>query len=197
MRRILYVFIACCLLSCATTKTEHEQTTHVVGTDTAATETSHSGQVTQQTVNIDSIVNAVWQRTQQEMARQEQEHETVTETLTETIDSLGRVVRQSQKTTDRTVSREERQRIDRLEQTMEIEISSAITEYDSLWQDRFSRYQATMTDSLAAIRDLQKQTSASNPITWWQSIRMWIGNIALVAIVILVFVWILRKKFHV
>lgn len=194
---VLFIIVFCIVAlftSCATQKTEHEQQTHVVTTDSAGTETSHAGQVTDQTVNVDSIVTAILQRTREEFARQEQEHETVTETLTETIDSLGRIVRQSRKTTDRTLSRQEQQRIDRLEQTFEQQIHQAIMSHDSLWQDRFAQYQASMTDSLSRIRDLQKQTFASNPVTWWQQLQMWLGSLVLVALAVLAGWWILKKR---
>lgn len=181
--------------SCAVQKTEHDQQTHVVKTDSAATEQSHSGQVTSQSVSVDSIIRVVMQRTREEFARQEQEHETTTETLTETIDSLGRIVRQSQRTTDRTLSRQEQQRIDRLEQTFEQQIHRAIQEHDSLWHERFARYQASMSDSLQTVRDLQQQRSASNPLTWWQQLRLHLANILLYALLIVAAVWLVRKKF--
>lgn len=181
--------------SCAVQKTEHEQQTHVVKTDSAGTEQSHSGQVTSQSVNVDSIIRVVMQRTREEFARQEQEHEVTTETLTETIDSLGRIVRQSQRTTDRTLSRQEQQRIDRLEQTFEQQIHRALLEHDSLWHERFARYQASMSDSLQTVRDLQQQRSASNPLTWWQQLRLHLANILLYALLIIAAVWLVRKKF--
>ena len=135
------------------------------------------------------------QRTREEFARQEQEHEIITETLTETVDSLGRVVRQQQKTTDRTLSRQEQQRIERLEQTFEQQIHQAITDHDSIWQERFAQYQTTMRDSLQSMRDMQRQTSATNPLTWWQQFRLHLVNIALYGIIIIGVIWLIRKKF--
>ena len=114
--------------------------------------------------------------------------------VAETLDSLGRVVRQSQKVTDRTLSRQEQQRIDRLEQTFEQQIHRAIEEHDSLWQERFAHYQATMTDSLQSIRDLRQQTAASNPLTWWQQLQQWLGRLVLIAIAVVAGWWIVKKR---
>lgn len=198
---VLLAALAVCSLftSCATQKQEHQQQTHVVQTDTAGTEQSYGGQVADLTVNVDSIVNIVMQRTREEFSRQEQEHETTTETTTETIDSLGRIVRQTQKTTDRTLSRQEQQRIDRLEQTFSQQLHRAIQEHDSLWQNRFAEYQTSMRDSLQSVRDLHRQTSASNPLTWWQQFRLHLANILIyfLAICAVVFVfhrWLKQKK---
>ena len=112
----------------------------------------------------------------------------------ETIDSLGRVVRQQQKVTDRTASRQEQQRIDRLEQTVEQQLHRAIQEHDSLWQERFAEYKASMRDSLSAVRDLQLQRSASNPVGWWQQLRLHLANIIIYAVIILAVVLSLRKR---
>ncbi len=196
---IFFVLLAACAVvtlfsGCATQKQEHQEQTHVVHADSSGTEQSQAVQVVQQMVDIDSIVTVVMKRTREEFARQEQQHETTTETLTETVDSLGRVVRQSQKVTDRTLSRQEQQRIDRLEQTFEQQIRQAVTQYDSLWQDRFARYQSVMTDSMQSVRDLQKQTSASTPLTWWQQLRLHLANIMLFTLLIIAAVWFIRKK---
>ena len=193
---LLAAFALCSLFTgCAVQKQDHQEQTHVVVTDSAGSEQTHAVQVTQQTVNIDSIVTAVMQRTREEFQRQEQEHEITTETLTETIDSLGRIVRQQQRVTDRTLSRQEQQRIDRLEQTFSQQLHRAITEHDSLWQDRFAQYQSSMRDSLQSVRDLQVQRSASNPLTWWQQLRLHLANILLYAVIIFAALWFLRKKF--
>ena len=98
------------LSSCATKKELHEHQTHVVEADTLAQEAKHDTHVSQKVQNLDSLVTASVWAAMQEFVRQEQEHEVTTETLTETIDSLGRIVRQQQKTTDRTLSRQELQR---------------------------------------------------------------------------------------
>jgi len=195
---VVLALVLCALLgSCATQKTEHEQQTHVVQADTTATESSHSVHVTQRMVNIDSIVTAVMKRTREEIARQEREHETVTETLTETIDSLGRVVRQQQRVTDRTLSRQEQQRTDRMEQAFEQQIRQTIHERDSVWQECFAQFTSSMRDSLRSVRDLQQQRSASNPLTWWQQFRLHLANIMLWLLLIAAAVWLIKKRFHI
>jgi hypothetical protein len=192
LKGLLAAAVVLCLVCCrATTTTQREHTTQTHNADTMATEAKHDGHSHQQSVNLDSIVSVVWQRTLEEFARQEQEHEITTETLTETIDSLGRVVRQSQKTTDRTTSRQEQQRIENLQQTMQQQISRAVSSQDSVWQERFSRYQASIRDSLDT--DKQKITEAAQPLTWWQKTWAWLRGV-LIGIGIAV-ILMLTKRF--
>ena len=79
------------LSSCATKKELHEHHQHTVVADTLAQEARHDSHTNHQTSNIDSLVTASVWAAMQEFVRQEQEHEVTTETLTETIDSLGRL----------------------------------------------------------------------------------------------------------
>ena len=186
---LLGIFTSCASVQ----RTEHTQQTHVVKTDSAGSEQTHAAEVKDQTVNIDSMITAAIERTREELARQEQEHEITTETLTETIDSLGRIVRQQQRVTDRTLSRQEQQRIDRMEQAFSLQLHRAIEEHDSLWNDRFARFRSTMTDSVQSVRDLLLQRSASNPLTWWQQIRIHLANILLWAIFFLAAFFSIRR----
>lgn len=186
---LLGIFTSCASVQ----RTEHNEQTHVVKTDSAGSEQTHAAEVKDQTVNIDSMITAAIERTREELARQEQEHEITTETLTETIDSLGRIVRQQQRVTDRTLSRQEQQRIDRMEQAFSLQLHRAIEEHDSLWNDRFARFRSTMTDSVQSVRDLLLQRSASNPLTWWQQIRIHLANILLWAIFFLAAFFSIRR----
>ena len=187
---LLGIFTSCASVQ----RTEHNEQTHVVKTDSAGSEQTHAAEVKDQTVNIDSMITAAIQRTREELARQEHEHEITTETLTETIDSLGRIVRQQQRVTDRTLSRQEQQRIDRMEQAFSLQLHRAIEEHDSLWNDRFARFRSTMTDSVQSVRDLLLQRSASNPLTWWQQIRIHLANILLWAIFFLAAFFSIRRR---
>ena len=51
-----------------------------------------------------------------------------------------------------------------------------------------------MRDSLQSMRDMQRQTSATNPLTWWQQFRLHLANILLYALIILAAIWLIRKK---
>lgn len=200
-KRFFYLAVAVMLFTgCATKKELHEEQVRSIVADMLSAQEQTETHVIQQITNVDSIISVVWQRTMDEMSRQEQEHEITTETLTETIDSLGRVVRQSQKTTDRTTSKQEQQRIEHLQQSMQQQISKAVKTQDSLWQQRFETYQQHISDSLAAQRDLIKQTDPSKTVSWWTKTWAWLRGViiglGIAALLLLTRKWWWKRLFN-
>lgn len=171
------------LTGCATTKEEHQHTTHVVEADTLSHQAQHDSHAQQQTADIDSIVTASIWAAMQEFVRQEQEHEVTTETLTETIDSLGRIIRQSQKTTDRTLSRQEIERQQEQLQQVANQLHQRLEVMDAEWHESLTRMEASLRDTLSAQIDKTKQTAAPQSLSWWQRAWTWLKGI-LVGIVI-------------
>ena len=165
------------LSSCATKKELHEHQTHVVSADTLAQEARHDSHTNHQTANIDSLVTASVWAAMQEFVRQEQEHEVITETLTETIDSLGRVIRQQQKTTDRTLSRQELQRQQEQLQQLSTRLHRRLEAMDSTWHDRMSRFESHLRDSLNSELSKQTESSGAPALTWWQRLWQWLKGI--------------------
>ena len=165
------------LSSCATKKELHEHHQHTVVADTLAQEARHDSHTNHQTLNIDSLVTASVWAAMQEFVRQEQEHEVTTETLTETIDSLGRIVRQQQKTTDRTLSRQELQRQQEQLQQFSTKLHRQLSAMDSTLSDRISRFESHLRDSLSRQLDRQSETNAAPALTWWQRMWQWLKGI--------------------
>lgn len=184
---IIYVGIAMAAVaafsSCATQKEEHQHTTHIIEADTLSHQAQHDSHTQQQVTNLDSIVTASIWAAMQEFVRQEQEHEVTTETLTETIDSLGRIIRQSQKTTDRTLSRQEIERQQEQLQQVANQLHQRLEVMDAEWHESLVQMEASLRDSLTQQIDLRKETAAPQPLTWWQKTWQWLKGI-LVGIVI-------------
>ena len=128
----------------------------------------------------------------QEFASQEHEKETTTETITTWVDSLGREIRQEQRTTQREISKQEQQRTQQLLQQWQSEMQRQLTTMDSAWHSRLSVMERHLSDSLTATLDKQSQTSAAPALTWWQKTRAWICG-ALIGIVIGVVVMLTKK----
>ena len=163
--------------SCATKKELHEHHQHTVEADTLAQEAKHDTHVSQKVQNIDSLVTASVWAAMQEFVKSEQEHEVTTETLTETIDSLGRIVRQQQKTTDRTLSRQELQRQQEQLQQLSTDLHRRLSAMDSTVSDRISRFERHLRDSLNSELSKQTETNAAPTLTWWQKTWAWLKGI--------------------
>lgn len=173
---VVSVIVTMCS-SCATKKELHEHHQHTVVADTLAQEAKHDTHVSQKLQNIDSLVTASVWAAMQEFVRQEQEHEVTTETLTETIDSLGRIIRQQQKTTDRTLSRQEQQRQQEQLQQLSTDLHRRLSAMDSTVSDRISRFESHLRDSLNHELSKQTETNAAPALTWWQRLWSWLKGI--------------------
>ena len=179
---VVAALVATCS-SCATKKELHEHTSHTVVADTAATAAKHEGHTQQTTADLDSIVTASVWAAMQEFVKSEQEHEVTTETLTETIDSLGRIIRQQQRTTDRTVSRQELQRQQEQLQQLSADLRRYVSTLDSARADRFETFEIHLRDLLATALDRFSETNAAPALSWWQRLwQQWKGFLAGVVI---------------
>ena len=178
---------------CATKKELHELQTHVVQADTMARHQSAEMRNTVTTEQMDSALTRMMRRWHDEMLSREQQTETTRETVTTTTDSLGRETRQEQRTVTRTLSREEQRRIDGEIEQMQTEMHRSLQQQDSVWQQRFSEYRATMRDSLNSVRhQVQQSTPARSPLAQFVD---HLKNIALyTCILAAVIIYIKRRK---
>lgn len=180
MKKVILGMMALMLAaSCATKKELHEHTSHVVVADSLAKEARHDSHTSQSAKDLDSIVTASVWAAMQEFVKSEQEHEVTTETLTETIDSLGRIVRQQQKTTDRTVSRQEMERQQEQLRQMSNRLHQRLEVMDSEWSERLTTMERHLRDSLVAALDKRSETNGAAALTWWQKLQQqWKGFLA-------------------
>lgn len=176
--------------SCATKEhIVYEHIHHYQQADTLSTNVQADGHSHVEQQQSDSIMRATLSQWMHDFVAQSQEREVTTETLTETIDSLGRVIRQQQRTTERTLSRQEQEHREAIEQQLWQELSRRISSYDSTWQQRLTQLQTHYEQALEQQR--QKQTKPQQQ-SWWQ--RTW-GKIQFAAIVAILAaaLWATRK----
>lgn len=51
------------------------------------------------------------------------------------------------------------------------------------------------SDSLLQAKEKTVTTTVTSPLTMWQQVQLWLGRLAIVALVLIVAVWFLKKKF--
>ena len=178
-------------------------------TTTKVTENAHSlykSDITQIQRLIDTRIrsiqqqmDSVWsERVNQYVSQQkqsEQQHEVITETVTTTLDSLGREIRQEQRTISRDISREQQIIEQRLTREFESRLQTAISELDSSWQSRYDSIQAVTVreDSIS----VKKTPVNGSGLSWWQQARIHLANILLYGLVIVGIIqlgkWHLKK----
>ena len=146
--------------------------------------------------SIQQQMDSVWsERMNQYVSQQkqsEQQHEVITETVTTTLDSLGREIRQEQRTISRDISREQQIIEQRLTREFESRLQTAISELDSSWQSRYDSIQAVTVreDSIS----VKKTPVNGSGLSWWQQARIHLANILLYGLVIVGI--ILLGKWH-
>ena len=116
--------------------------------------------------------------------------ELITETVTTTTDSLGRAVRQEQRTISRDLHQEQLQIALRIEREMESRLQTALALHDSIWQQRLD----------AALSQREQTDSTRNVFTpvpqdnrpWyrrWADHLQWLD----IGIVLAVAIWVTRR----
>ena len=188
---LFWLAVAVAALFLLTACTTHQQLTeHHVRTivaDMMATELQADTHTNHTVVNVDSMVSSSVRTAFAEWQSEQTEKETTTETITTYVDSLGRAVRQEQRTTQRELSRQEQQRYQQQIQQMQLELQRQLSSLDSTYALRLQQVEQHLTDSLAAHRDLQKQTAAP-ALTWWQRTWSWLRGLLAGAAIALIYI---------
>ena len=177
----------CALLSSCrsvhTTTERHEA--HVTVADTLSAQATHDTAMHAEAADLQQMVTEAVSRQLRETATNHQQRETVTETTTELMDSLGRVTsRQLTRTTERLVSESQWQTEQMLQSQMEARIAAQQARVDSTISDHTTRLEAHLRDSLAA--DLSRQhTAEPATLSLFDRLRwlLWGAALAVLAIV--------------
>lgn len=144
--------LAMTLAGCTAKRTVvSEGQTHRTAIDSASVEQMIGSAVAQWQQRQDSVWSQWREQIVSQQTASEQETELTTETVTESVDSLGRRVRQEQRTVERRLSREQQQREERTAERLTAEMHQALERRDSLWQQRLSAVETRLeqADSLA------------------------------------------------
>lgn len=154
------------LVGCSTPKMVEEHHYHSYEIDTAAVQAIVDGRLGGWHEEMTQAIKVAIQSQQTEQSSQEQEKERVTETITTWVDSLGREMRQEQRTTERDISRQQRLWEQRMSQQYEERLQRIADSLDAAWQARmdatYTHWAQADSSSVSA-----KPTPADNR-PWWQ-----------------------------
>ena len=167
---IIVVFFT--FVCCTTPKIVEQHHHHYEQADTLAIQAMVDKQLTSWHTQMDSSWRQRMEEYSASMTSNEDQKEKVTETITTWTDSLGREMRQEQRTTERSLSRMQQQTEQRLSREFEQRMSVAIDSLNDTWQQRFEHYQThwEQTDSASV-----KETPVADALPWykhwWQTLR--------------------------
>lgn len=178
----LFVAVWCCMVlsGCTAQKSVSERHHYNAEVDSMAVQSVVDRKM--QSVREQMLQEMVAKVTQQLTQQTTDEHqkERTTETITMWMDSLGRQVRQEQRTTERDISRQQQLREERMAQEWESRLQTVMDSVGTMWQNRF--------DSMLVHREVED--SVSNIVTpaaednrpwykrWWSAVKwMLIGAV--------------------
>lgn len=184
---------------CTTPKIVENHHHHYEQADTLAIQAQVDKQLTSWHAQMDSSWRQSMEEYSASLFSNEDQKEKVTETITTWTDSLGREMRQEQRTTERSLSRMQQQTEQRLTREFEQRMSMVVDSLNDIWQQRFEHYQThwEQKDSTHV-----KETPVAGELPWykrwWQTLKDYLLIAGIIAVLVTTRnIWwpLLRKMF--
>ena len=183
--------VVCAVVSlftgCTTPKVVENHHHHYEQADTLAIQAQVDKRLNSWHEQMDSSWRQSWQEYSASLFSNEDQKEKVTETITTFVDSLGREVRQEQRTTERSLSRLQQQTEQRLSREFEARLSVVVDSVNDIWQQRFERYQThwEQTDSTHVKETPATKTELPWYKRWWQTLKDYLLIAGIIALLII------------
>ena len=183
---IVVVFFT--FVCCTTPKIVEQHHHHYEQADTLAIQAQVDKQLTSWHAQMDSSWRQSWQEYSASLFSNEDQKEKVTETITTWTDSLGREMRQEQRTTERSLSRMQQQTEQRLSREFEARLSTALDSVNDIWQQRFDAMQTHFEQTDSTNSHVQSGSAAFGELPWykrwWQTLKDYLLMAGIVLLVI-------------
>ena len=181
---IVVVFFT--FVCCTTPKIVEQHHHHYAQADTLAIQ----AQVDKQLKSWHEQMDSSWRQRMEEYSASwlshEDQKEKVTETITTYVDSLGREVRQEQRTTERSLSRMQQQTEQRLTREFEQRMSMVVDSVNDIWQQRFDAVKGhwEQKDSTHVKETPATKTELPWYKRWWQTLKDYLLIAGIVLLII-------------
>ena len=187
---LLALLVMTIVSSCTTPKITEEHHHHYSQTDSVAVMAVVDGRLSQVKEQWVREMYVAMQSQLNEQNTEEQQKERVTETITMWVDSMGRQMRQEQRTTERDISRQQQLREERMTKEWENRLLTMTDSLNGVWQERL--------DSVAVHEEVEDSASVhQEPVPgdnrpWyrkvWDAVK-WM----LIGAVVFAVLWFTRK----
>ena len=183
--------VVCAVVSlftgCTTPKVVENHHHHYEQADTLAIQAQVDKRLNSWHEQMDSSWRQSWQEYSASLFSNEDQKEKVTETITTFVDSLGREVRQEQRTTERSLSRLQQQTEQRLSREFEARLSVVVDSLNDIWQQRFNAVKGhwEQTDSTHVKETPATKTELPWYKRWWQTLKDYLLIAGIVTLLII------------
>lgn len=192
----LCTFACAFFYSCATPKVVEQHHHHYQSADTLSVQAQVDARLQSWHQQMDSVWQERFSAFSSEWYSRSDEKEVTTETVTTVTDSLGRTIRNEQRTISRDISREQHQMEQRLMREYDERLRLTVDSIDGIWQQRFDFLQAhwEQTDSSSNVQTPVAVDQDNRPwyLRWWSALKF--IAVGCVLAVILFLCWYLRRK---
>lgn len=184
------IILLCALLTGCGTPRVVEEHHHHYQADTAAVYEQTEKQLSQWHSEMQQFFTDRLEQFTSQQQQSEHQQETIQETVIETVDSLGRKVRQEQRTISRDVTRELLLTEQRLTRELENRLQCTVDSMDSCWQQRYDSLAArvTVSDSSSVSKTPAGDNRSLMDRIWDKA--LWFG----IGVAVFVLVFLLSKK---
>lgn len=187
---VLAIILCAMLGSCTTPKVIDRTEHHHSAIDTLSIQAAVDARMTSWHERMDSFFRERVSQSSSEQHSSTDQKELITETVTTTTDSLGRSIRQEQRTISRDFHQEQQQLVLRLEREMESRLQTALALQDSIWQQRLDAAMSHREQTDSARHTATPVPQDNRP--WY---RRWADHLQWLAIgiVLAAALWITRR----
>ena len=188
---LIIALVICAVVSlftgCTTPKAIENHHHHYEQADTLAIQAQVDKRLNSWHAQMDSSWRQRMEEYSASMTSNEDQKEKVTETITTFVDSLGREVRQEQRTTERSLSRMQQQTEQRLSREFEMRLSTALDSFNDIWQQRFNAAKGhwEQKDSTHVKETPATKTELPWYKCWWQTLKGYLLIAAIIALLIM------------
>jgi len=178
------------MAGCTTPKIVEEHHHHESKVDTMAVEAVMERRLTAVKEQMVRELYAKMQSQISEQSTQEQQKERITETVTTWVDSLGRQMRQEQRTTERDISRQQQQREERMQQEWENRLRTVTDSLNQHWDEKLKMMKGHWEEKDSAAVHQEPVPGDNRPWykRWWDAMK-WM----LLGAIIFAVGWFTRK----
>lgn len=187
---VLAIILCALFGSCSVPKTIDRAEHHHSAIDTLSVQAAVDAHMTSWHERMDSLFRERVSQFSSEQHTTTDQKELITETVTTTTDSLGRAVRQEQRTISRDLHQEQQQLALRIEREMESRLQTALALQDSIWQQRLDATMSHREQTDSARHTVTPVPQDNRP--WY---RRWADHLQWLAIgiVLAASLWITRR----
>jgi hypothetical protein len=186
---LIIVLIMGLFSGCTVPKAVEEHHHHHYEADTAAVSRQIDGRLTQWHTEMEAFFRERLEQFVSQQQQSEHQHETIQETVTVSLDSLGREIRQEQRTISRDVSRELQTIEQHITREYESRLRSAVDSIDSAWQQRYDSLSARVVQMDST---LVTKMPVGDARPWYQKFWDRLSWLVIGAVVVAA-VWVTRR----